>query len=678
MRLAPLKLELGFGLPWGLWLASVVLCVSALMSACLRPPQGPEPAPAGSMATPLGTAPFMVGAPLAMGSQATSPQIPIGVHDPIFGSSKAPCTIVTFQDLECPFCGRSWQTLMNLERQYGPERLRFVYKHFPLPFHDDALPAARVAQAVFDLKGSQAFRDFISKVFEMHGDMSDERLRTLAKSVGAAGKDFDNLLLDQNSVVWKKLDDDAVLARMLNVQGTPHFFINGVRVVGAQPIEEFKRVIDAELAAAANLQNAGTKSEDIFAARVKANLALEPEEERVQAGKPGLAPADSDATVYDVPVDHQPMEGPSDAPVTVVEFIDYQCPFCRAAEVTRQQLLKKYRGQVRFVIRHNPLPFHPRATPAARLAIEVYKQKGNQAFWETHRRLLETENLDDARLLAIADATKLDRNRAKRVIEAAAHQDILDDDAALASALKATGTPHFFINGIRVTGAQPLETFTQVIDEQLKKAQGLTQKGTAPSAVYTTLMKQAVRPDPYERKSVPLPDGKNPQRGPASAPVVVNVFVDFQCPFCTKLPPILSELERDFPGKLRIVYRSRPLPFHKQARPAAEAALEAFKQRGNPGFWKMFDRLFEVQSQYGALELPELERYAREQGLDVDRFRHALNEHEHESEIAADESIADREDISGTPACVINGLFISGAQPVGNFKQAVRSALPKH
>src|SRR5664279_2219406 len=92
----------------------------------------------------------------------------------------------------------------------------------------------------------------------------------------------------------------------------------------------------------------------------------------------------------------------------------------------------------------------------------------------------------------------------------------------------------------------------------------------------------------------------------------------------------------------------------------------------------MFDRLFEVQSQYGALELPELERYAREQGLDVDRFRHALNEHEHESEIAADESIADREDISGTPACVINGLFISVAQPVGKFKQAVRLALPKH
>ena len=142
--------------------------------------------------------------------------------------------------------------------------------------------------------------------------------------------------------------------------------------------------------------------------------------------------------------------------------------------------------------------------------------------------------------------------------------------------------------------------------------------------------------------------------------------------------PTLTELEHEYPGKLRIVYRSRPLPFHKQARPAAEAALEAFRQKGNTGFWKMFNRLFDVQSIYGALELPELERYAKEQGLDVERFRRALNEHEHESEIAADETIADQQEISGTPACVINGIFISGAQPVGSFKQAVRAALQGH
>ncbi len=585
---------------------------------------------------------------------------------------------MTFQDLQCPFCGKSWETLKTLERQYGPDRLRFVYKHFPLPFHDDALPSARVAQSVYELKGSSAFRDFVSKVFDLHGAIDDDRLRALATAEGVSNKALDDLLLDQKSAAWKKLDDDAVLARLLSVQGTPNFFINGVRIVGAQPIEEFVRVIDKELAAADTLHGSGTRTEDVYATRVKANLALEPEEERVPGGSDPAAPSDTDSTVYKVPVDHQPVEGPNDALVTVVEFIDYQCPFCRHVEATRELLLKQYGSQVRFVIRHNPLPFHARALPAARIAIETFKQKGNLAFWEMHRRLLQADELDDQKLLAIADSLKLDHNRAKRVIEASAHQDVLDSDASLAVTLKASGTPSFFINGVRVSGAQPLEAFTRIIDEQLARARELVNSGTPPAAVYTALMKKAVQPDPYEHKSVPAPTPRNPQRGSGLAPVVIDAFMDFQCPFCGRLLPTLTELEHEFPGKLRIVYRSRPLPFHKQARPAAEAALEAFKQRGNPGFWKMFDRLFEVQGIYGAFELPELERYAKEQGLDVELFRHALNEHDHEAEIAADESVADREGISGTPACVINGIYISGAQPVGSFKQAVRAALQRH
>ncbi len=618
-----------------------------------------------------------VGPGSATGPQSTAPEIPIDVHDAAWGSSNAPCTIVTFQDLQCPFCGKSWQTLLELERLYGSDRLRFVYKHFPLPFHDDAMPSARVAQAIFELKGAAAFRDFVTKVFNLHGNMSDAELRNLAIAENVTNKDLDSLLLDQKSVAWKKLDDDAVLARLLSVQGTPQFFVNGTRIVGAQPIEEFKRVIDGELSAAESLRLAGTQPENIYSARVKANLATEPEEERVVEGKSSDT-TDELSTVYSVPVDHQPIEGPNEAPVTIVEFIDYQCPFCRRVETTREQLLKKYGNQVRFSIRHNPLPFHPRALPAARLAIEAFKEKGNSAFWQVHRRLLQSEELDDAKLLGIADSLKLDHARAKHVIEAPAHQGILDADEALAADLKATGTPYFFINGIRLSGAQPLESFAAVIDEQLKKAHDLTETGTPAAAVYSTLMKKSVRPDPFEHKTVPPPTAKNPQRGAVSAPVVIDVFTDFQCPFCSRVLPTLTELEHEFPGKLRIVYRSRPLPFHKQARPAAEAALEAFRQKGNAGFWKMFNRLFEVQSIYGALELPELERYAKEQGLDVERFRHALNEHEHEGEIEADETIADQQEISGTPACVINGIFISGAQPVGSFKQAVRAAMQGH
>lgn len=562
--------------------------------------------------------------------------------------------------------------MVELEKAYRGQ-LRFVYKHFPLPFHDEAMPSARVAQAVFELRGAAAFREFVSKAFAARGDLNDEHLRQMALATGVAAGELDRVLQGKTSAAWKKLDDDAVLARLLSVQGTPHFFLNGTRVVGAQPAEEFRRVIDAELAAAKQLRSAGTPPAEVYAIRVKANLALEPEEERLA----GPREPDADARVYRVPVDRQPVQGPNGAPVTIVEFIDYECPFCRRVEATREQLLKKYPDQLRFVIRHNPLPFHARALPAARLAIEAFKEKGNAGFWSMHRRLLEAEQLDDANLLAMAKAENLDAKRAKRAIESPVYTDIIDEDSALATDVRASGTPHFFINGVRLSGAQPQQSFEHLIDEQLAKAKALIKSGTPGTAVYTSIMKQAVDSDPFEHKSVPAPTAKNPQRGPANAPVVVDVFIDFQCPFCSRIQPTLDELDKAYPGKLRFVYRSRPLPFHPRARAAAEAVLEAFRQGGNPAFWKMYDRLFAVQSVYGSFELPELERYARDQGLDVNRFRQALNEHEHEAAIAADEAIADKVEISGTPACVINGIYISGAQPLASFKQAVRAALSK-
>ena len=657
---------LGFGL--------AIACALWMVACTVTPPPKAGSQPASSTKAPGNVARQ---ASTSTGAPATSPQLPVTVHDAAWGNASAPCTVVMFQDLQCPFCRRSWETMSELEQQYGPERLRFVYKHFPLPFHDEAMPSARVAQAVFELRGAQAFRDFVSNAFEARGELSDDRLRNMALVRGVSPGALDDMLVNQHSLAWQKLDDDAVLARLLSVQGTPHFFINGSRLVGAQPVAEFRRVIDAELAEAAKLLKSGTQAFDVYGIRVKANLALEPEEERVTGGNGDHDSDDDDKAVHRVPVDHQPIEGPANALVTIVEFIDYECPFCRRVEATREQLLQKYPGELRFVIRHSPLPFHQRALPAARLAIEAFKEKGNVGFWSMHRRLLGSEHLDDESLLEIAKAERLDPAKAKRAVQTAVHQDIIDEDSALATDVKASGTPHFFVNGVRLSGAQPQQVFERLIDEQLSKAKAMTQAGTPPGSVYSNIMKQAVQTDPFEHKSIAAPTSKNPQQGSPTAPVTVDVFIDFQCPYCARIPAILRELSQAFPGKLRIVYRSRPLPFHPRARAAAEAALEAFRQAGNIGFWKMFDRLFEVQAIYGAFELEELEHYARDIGLDVNRFRQALNDHEHEAEIAADEAVADKADIAGTSACIINGIYVSGAQPVGSFKQAVRAALVK-
>ena len=118
--------------------------------------------------------------------------------------------------------------------------------------------------------------------------------------------------------------------------------------------------------------------------------------------------------------------------------------------------------------------------------------------------------------------------------------------------------------------------------------------------------------------------------------------------------------------------------FHDKAMLAAEAAQEAFAQRGNAGFWRFHDTLFENQQH---LERADLERYAQEQGLDMARFRAALDNHTHQARIRDDMAAADATGASiGTPAFFINGKFVAGALPFEEFQRRIDAALaaPAH
>ncbi len=191
----------------------------------------------------------------------------------------------------------------------------------------------------------------------------------------------------------------------------------------------------------------------------------------------------------------------------------------------------------------------------------------------------------------------------------------------------------------RLVGAQPVEKFREVIDAQLAIAKAEIAKGTPAAKVYDALQKDAKAAPAPEKKTVAAPTKDNPSRGPANAKVTVQIIADFQCPFCKRVNPTLTELDAAFPGKLRFVWRNKPLPMHKDAPLAAEAAMEAFAQKGSAGFWKMHDQMFEnVGNQPDALERPSLERYAASIGLDPVKFAAALDSHKHKAFIDADSS----------------------------------------
>jgi len=114
---------------------------------------------------------------------------------------------------------------------------------------------------------------------------------------------------------------------------------------------------------------------------------------------------------------------------------------------------------------------------------------------------------------------------------------------------------------------------------------------------------------------------------------------------------------------------------HPNAVPAAEAAMEAFRQKGDRGFWAMYELLFAAQGQPGALARPALDGYAAQLGLNMADFAVALDTHEHRARVEADSDVASAAKIDGTPAFVINGYFVSGAQGLHTFERTVQRAL---
>lgn len=157
-------------------------------------------------------------------------------------------------------------------------------------------------------------------------------------------------------------------------------------------------------------------------------------------------------------------KGPADAPITIIEFSDYECPFCKRAEATVQEVLAAYPGKIRLVYRDYPLPFHANAKPASIAAICAEKQG---KFWEYHEKLFAASALNDETYTTIAGEVGLDAAKfaeCRKSPEAAAQ---VDKETADGAAVGVRGTPAFFINGRMISGAQPLEKFKEIIDDEL-------------------------------------------------------------------------------------------------------------------------------------------------------------------------------------------------------------------
>lgn len=160
-----------------------------------------------------------------------------------------------------------------------------------------------------------------------------------------------------------------------------------------------------------------------------------------------------------------PTEGPAKAPVTVVSFADYQCPYCQRAEQTVAELLRRYPEKLRLVHRDFPLDFHPRARMAARASYCAGEQG---RFWDYHRGLLlQPGDYGDAELRARARALGLQEDPFGTCLASPRFDALIAGGLEDGKKLGVNSTPTFFINGRMVSGARPVEHFAQIIDEEL-------------------------------------------------------------------------------------------------------------------------------------------------------------------------------------------------------------------
>jgi protein-disulfide isomerase len=400
-------------------------------------------------------------------------------------------------------------------------------------------------------------------------------------------------------------------------------------------------------------------------------------------------PGFDSAVIYNVPRGNNHVDGPADAPITVVVWSDYACGYCNRVQGTLDYLNRLYPGQIRWVHRTLPLDEDNTLTAEASLAAAAQGK-----FRPMHSKLFAMHGqVTRAEAELVARELGLDMIRFRADLDAGAYRGEIRVDEADAEKLGITGTPTFFINGRPVNGNQALKVFVDVVDEELARAQQA--RAQKPADLYAALVaggrekadSPEVDPEPGEllpnqpyRVGLGLPGH---QLGPDDALVTIVEWSDFQCPFCQRQFLSLQHVRKKYGDSVRIIYRHFPLTsIHRNAQLAAEAAVAAAEQGK---FWAFHDA---VWAHFGNLSRADLDEFAKTAGLDMPKFKAALDERRYHDAVVAETAAAEALGVASTPTMFINGLPVIGSRSDADIdriidahlrsaKDAIAHGLPK-
>ena len=591
--------------------------------------------------------------------------------DPYLGAEDPLITIVEFSDFQCPFCSKFTDMLHEVVKDpaYAKD-VRIVFKQFPLPMHKDAAMGSEAALAAGDQGKFWEMHDILFKNQKAMTRADVEKYAEELKLDMAKFKDA----LDKKTFAGK-VQADLEMGKQFGVRGTPSFFLNGKWQRGApRAIEGLKKLIDEEKAAAEQLIKDGSKREEVYARIMKA--AKDKRVEPPQENKP--RPGQPDPAVnYAVPADGRPAFGPADALVTIIEYSDFQCPFCSRVNPTMKQIKETYPKDVRIVFRQLPLSFHDRARPAAKAALAAAQQG---KFWEMHDLLFTNQKaLDDKSLETYASQIPgINLDQWKKDLADPKLETMVKEDETIAAKFGANGTPAFFVNGRFLSGAQPFEEFDKLIKEEKTKAEKfIADKKVAKDKAYDemikgfeTELKVPPPPPPADFKRRDVVTKGLPGKGNLKNPKITVVECsDFDCPFCKRGADTVAQIVKDYGDKVAVYFRNYPLPMHKMAEPAHRAGIAAQNQGK---FWEMHDLLFADKTKRSD---DDFKGFAKQIGLDMVKFERDYADAATAQKVKDDMAECTKMEVRGAPGFLINGRLMSGAQPIERFKAVFEEEL---
>ena len=562
-----------------------------------------------SLAVAVAAVAAALAAPLTLAARQAADVPQSAVLTPPRGNPSARITILLFSDFECPYCARAEPVLEEVRKTFQTD-VQVVFKHNPLPIHPRA-PLAHEAAVEAGRQGR--FWEMHDLLFANQRQLELPQLVSYAEKLGLDAAAFRKAL--DGRIHRSVVERDAAEARALGVNGTPTLFVAGQRLVGVPSAPQLTALVRSILSGRPAIDTAGP-----------------------------LAPGTLDLS-------GAPVRGREDAPVTIVEFSDFQCPFCARANAVMETVWKTYGDNVRWVFKHNPLDFHLDAPLAHRAALAAGEQG---KFWEMHDAIFRDQRAmkrDD--LVRLAGSLGLEMTRFTADLDNERLKGLVQRDMAEGLRVGVDGTPTFFVNGHRLVGAKPFEAFKALIDRELARPTTAAAERPAPRGAI-----------PAEALDLAM------SRGPADAPVKIRWFADFGSPLHRDAVTLLKRVLVDHPNDVQLLFTHRPLEGRPQAWLAHEAAMSAAEQGR---FWDVHDLLLARPVEDKAT----LANYVARLGLDKSWFEESLATGRARAAVERHLADAKKLDVRGTPTFLVNDVRIDGIVSAAEIEQAITKELSR-